>query len=157
MAVASFEDLCAGFCELAHVASPALAPDERGITACHVTLRDVTVNLIHCPDENADPVFVLFEFGTVDDTPNAHGALNELLAANFRQLHAQAPVYTRNPIDGQIVRRHVYSLSEATPNGLFDLIESGVAQALQWRSDHETPLAITPPLAGGLVPVGSLA
>jgi len=151
MAVSSFEELCAGFCELARVAPPALALDDRGFTAFHATLNGVAVNLVHYPLRYADHAFVLFEYGAISDVDaGPNDALNQLLDANFRSLQVHAPVFSRNPVSGEVVLRHVYPLFDATPNGLLDLIEAGVAQALQWRQrlrecTHPTPApAYTP-------------
>lgn len=152
MAVASFEDLCAGFCELARVAPPALTLDDRGFTAFHATLQGVTVNLVHYPMRYADHAFVLFEFGAIDDDDtDPNDALNQLLDANFRSLQVHAPVFSRNPVSGEVVLRHVYPLFDATPNGLLDLIEDGVDQALQWR--QSLCASAHPPIPSAYTPV----
>ena len=40
MTIASFDDLCAGFCEIAKVPAPALQADAQGLIAFDVNLRD---------------------------------------------------------------------------------------------------------------------
>ena len=134
MAVASFEELCAGFCEIAGVPTPALVANANGLIAFHMVLRDVTVNVIHSPEKCAGHAFILFDLGPVgqDDADSSRG-LQTLLHANFLQLQVHPPMYSRNPKTGDVVLQFVYPFFEATPNGLFDLIDSGVNLALRWR------------------------
>ena len=137
MAVASFEELCAGFCEIAGVSTPSLVGDAKGVIAFHVTWRDVTVDLIHCAKKCADHAFVLFEFGPCSqDDVSPSSSLQDLLHANFLQLQAHPPVFSRNPATGDVLLQYVYPLFDASPNGLFDLIDKGVAMALRWRQGN---------------------
>lgn len=136
MAVASFEDLCAGFCEIVKVPLPVLKADDRGLVAFHVVLRDATVNLVHRPDKSPDHVFILFEFGPVGlNGPASFAELQALLEANFALLEVHTPVISRNPANGEAVMQCVYPLFEATPSGLYELIDTGIDQASQWRKD----------------------
>ena len=137
MTIASFEDLCAGFCEIAKVPAPPLQADAQGLIAFHVILRDVTVNLVHCPERCADHAFILFEFGPMgQDGADRCEALQALLDANFLPLQVHPPVFSRNPATGDALLQYVYPFFEATPTGLLELIDDGVEMALRWRQSR---------------------
>jgi hypothetical protein len=138
MAVASFKDLCAGFCEIVGSAPPALQADIEGLVAFHVTLRGATVNLVHYPEKSPGHFFVLFEYGPVgQDGADASEQLEALLDANF-VLDVHPPVFSRNPATGEVVLQHVCPLFEATPSGLYELINTGVDRVSQWRQPHQS-------------------
>ncbi len=133
MAIASFEELCAGFCELAGVPAPQLKADAQGIIAFHVILRGVTVDMVHCPERCPSYAFILFEFGPFGhDGLGNSSQLGELLDANFLTLQAYPPVFSRNPVNGEALLQYVYPFFEATPTGLLELVNSGVQKALRW-------------------------
>src|SRR3954452_15038504 len=138
MAVASFEELCAGFCEIAQVPLPALAADAEGRVAFHVILRGATVNLVHCPETSEDHVFVLFELGPVGGDGADSDALQALLDANFSPLQVHPPMFSRNAATGVAVLQYVYPLFDATANDLYELIEEGAEWVSHWR-DNLTP------------------
>lgn len=145
MAVASFRDLCAGFCELLKVSPPVLSADEKGLLAFHVILRGATINLVHRPEHSPDHVFVLFELGPLAKDESASSAqLLALLEANFVLLEVNPPVFSRNPATGDVVLQYIYSLFEATPNDLYDLIDKEVDRISQWRSDDQIPTEDAP-------------
>lgn len=134
MAVASFEDLCAGLCDLVQVPLPSLKEDSLGRVGFHVLLRGATVNLVHCPHACPDHVFVLFEFGPVrQDGPGSLADLQTLLDANFVLLQVNPPVFSRNPGTGDVVLQYVFKLFDATPHDLYALIDGGVHMVAQWR------------------------
>jgi hypothetical protein len=134
MAVGSFEDLCAGFCEIVHVTPPALRVDAQGLLAFHVVLRGATVNLVHCPQTSPDHVFVVFELGPIgQEGPASFADLQTLLEANFKLLRVHPPVFSRNPATGDAVLQYVFPLFDATPHGLYELIDEGVNWVSQWR------------------------
>lgn len=134
MAVGSFEYLCAGFCEIVQVAPPALRVDAQGLVAFHVILRGAMVNLVHCPQTSPDHVFVVFELGPVGQGgPDSFAELQSLLESNFELLQVHPPVFSRNPATGDAVLQYVYPLFDATPQGLYALIDEGVDWVLQWR------------------------
>jgi hypothetical protein len=132
MAVASFEELCAGFCEIAKVPIPALAADAQGRIAFHVTSRGATVNLVHCPQVSDDHVFVLFELGPVGESRDE---LQALLDANFSSLQVHPPMFSRNPATGDAVLQYTYPFFEANANDLYELIEEGAQWVGHWRED----------------------
>jgi hypothetical protein len=134
VAIASFGDLCAGFCEITSVPAPRLHPDAQGIIAFHLQWRGVTVNVAHCPARTKDHVFVLFELGPVaQEDEAAVRRMRSLLDANFPSLTDRAPTFSCNPVSGDAVMQYAFPFFEATPQGLFELIERGVDQALHWR------------------------
>lgn len=139
MAVGSFDELCAGFCEIAHVSPPALGVDARGLVAFHVVLRGATVNVVHCPRTSPEHVFVVFEFGPVGQGgPDSLAELQTLLEANFELLQVHPPVFSRNPATGDAVLQYVYPLFDATAHGLYELIERGVDWVSHWRERDST-------------------
>lgn len=147
MAVASFQDLCTGFCELVQVTPPPLQIDERGLVAFHVVLRGVTINLVHRPQVSPDHVFVLFELGALSqDEATSDAQLHALLDANFVLLEVNPPVFSRNPATGEAVLQYVYPLFEATPNDLYGLIHKEIDRISDWRLGNQ-PATDTPPLA----------
>ena len=134
MAIASFQELCAGFCEIAGVPTPTLTADERGIAAFHVKLRDVTINLLHFPEKSAQHAFILFEYGPLpDDREKAREVMRALLDANYSSLQVYPPRFSLSPNASAAIMQYVYPFFDATPIGLFELVNKGVEQALQWR------------------------
>lgn len=137
MAVGSFEELCAGFCDLAQVAPPELGIDVRGLVAFHVVFRGATVNVVYRPQTSPDHVFVVFEWGPVgQDGPNSFAELQTLLEANFELLEVHPPMFSRNPATGDAVLQYVYPLFDATPHGLHELVERGVDWVVHWRERY---------------------
>lgn len=134
MAVASFEDLCAGFCELAKVSMPLLAIDELGRLAFHVNFRGETVNLVHCPQISPDHFFVVFEYGQLaQDIETSSAQLLTAMDANYLLLQVNPPVFSRNPATGDVVLQYVQTLFEATASDLYKLIASGARHIGDWR------------------------
>ena len=101
MAVASFDELCAGFCEIVKVPTPVLKADALGLVAFHVVLRGTTVNLVHRPDESEDHIFILFELGPLSlGAADSFMRMRSLLEANYALLQVHPPAYSRNPATG---------------------------------------------------------
>lgn len=133
MAVASFEALCAGFCELVGVAMPALRPDEEGRVAFHVGYRDANVDLVQCARSSPDHLFVLFSLGPLAAEDRfGPGEMRAMLEANF-VLQVHPPTFSRNPTTGQAILQYVYPLADATAAGLFELIAQGAEWSAHWR------------------------
>lgn len=136
MAVASFEDLCAGFCEIVKVPPPELKADEQGLIAFHVVVRGTTINMIHCPERSEDHLFVIFELGPLgQEGPAGFAELQALLNANYVLLQVNPPVFSRNAATGEVVLQYVYPLFDATPSSLHELIDEGVDWILDWREN----------------------
>lgn len=153
MAVATFEELSAGFCDIAGLPAPTLEPDERGLIAFHVKFRGVTVDVMHWPERCADSAFIVFTFGPVspDDRSQAE-SLRSLLTANFVSFRQPQPVFGCNPANGNVVLQYTCALFDATPHTLLELVEQGTASALQWReqSGKAEPSHETTPAPGSL-------
>jgi hypothetical protein len=147
MAVASFEDLCAGYCEIIKVAPLALRADDHGRVAFHVKVHGATVNLVHCPERSPDHVFVVFELGPAGDSSRE---LMALLEANYAVLEVHPPMISRNPATGGLVLQYVYPLFDATPNDLHELIEQGCDWAFRWRQELEDDSVALAPVQDGL-------
>ncbi|MDF2466260.1 MAG: Tir chaperone protein (CesT) family [Ramlibacter sp.] len=134
MAVGSFEELCAGFCEIVQVPPPELRVDAQGLVGFHVVRRGTTVNLVHCPHTSPDHVFIVFELGPIgQDGPASFADLQTLLEANFMLLRVHPPVFSRNPATGDAVLQYVCPLFDATAHSLYELIDDGLDWASQWR------------------------
>lgn len=144
MAVASFENLCADFCEIVGVPTPALTEDLLGRVAFHVTLRGTTVNLVHLPRVCPDHIFVLFELGPLGtDSPETSLDLQYLLEANFSLLKLNPPVFSRNPDTGDVLLQYVYPFFDASGHDLRELIDDGIDLVVHWR-DREQPAPVEP-------------
>jgi hypothetical protein len=135
MAVASFEDLCAGFCELMGVKTPQLSTSESGLIAFHVVLKGITVNIVQRPDASQDHVFVLFELGHLGGDDESPAQMQALLDANHVMLQMNPPVFSRNPDNGHAVLQLIYPMFEATPNDLYEMIDKGIDWASHWREE----------------------
>lgn len=148
MAIASFDALCSGFCDLIKVSTPKLTADDQGLVAFHVTLRGITVNLVQRADADNQNVFVVFELGSIGQGgSNPVAELSALLEANFQLLQSNPPVFSRNPATGDAVLQYVYPLCDATPFGLYELIARGADWITGWREALQDDAAVvTPPL-----------
>jgi hypothetical protein len=134
MAVSTFDELCAGFCELIAVTPPVLNADANELVAFHVVRRDVTIILAHRPGSSKDHFFVLFELGPIaNDAEDAAAQMQALLEANFVLLQVHPPVFSRNPASGDAVLQYAFPLFETTPNGLCELIDREIDRVLAWR------------------------
>jgi len=133
MALASFQDLCASFCELLKVPTPELKADERGLLAFHVTLRGTVVDLAYRPEGNADHFFAVFEFGPLGEGAELAAQMQWLLDANFNLLQVNPPVFSRNPATGSAVLQYTCPLFETTASGLYELIDREIDRVSRWR------------------------
>lgn len=132
MAVANFEELCAGFCEIAGLKAPVLKPDHRGLLAFHTSLRDITVDFMHWPDLCSDKAFVLFDFGPIPEHVELK-RLRALLRANFLPFQQTPAIYGCNPATGDVILQYGVSLFDASAHSLLELVENGVDRALRWK------------------------
>jgi hypothetical protein len=136
MAVSSFEEMCAGFCELIAVSPPVLRADANGLVAFHVVLRNATVILAHRPATSKDHFFVLFELGPISgQAESAATEMQALLEANFVLLQVNAPVFSRNPATGDAVLQYVFPLFDTTVTGLYELIDKEIDRLFRWREN----------------------
>jgi hypothetical protein len=130
MAIASFEQLCAGFCEIARISPPALAPDEFGRISFHVKVRGAVVDIAHCSRTSPEHVFLIHEIAPAVEVSPA--GLQVLLAANFK-LQLDAPVFCHNPATGAATLMQALSLFDATAVGLHEMVSGGIELASNWR------------------------
>jgi hypothetical protein len=132
MAVANFEELCAGFCEIAGLDAPQLKSDQRGLVAFHTVFRGVTVDVMHWPDLCGDKAFVLFDFGPIPGHVEVK-RLRALLRANFLPFQQTPGIYGCNPATGDVMLQYALPLFETTAHNLLELVEDGVERASRWR------------------------
>lgn len=136
MAVANFEELCAGFCEIAGLKAPVLQPDASGLVAFHFRFRDVTVDVMHWPQRCAQSAYIAFAFGTLPADEQERAAHLELLMmANFVSWQPQG-TFACNPASGEVMLQYSYPLSDATPHALLELVEHGTTLASDWRASR---------------------
>jgi hypothetical protein len=136
MTIASFEHLCAGICEIVGMTVPRLEPDDFGVVAFHFQLRDVTVNVAYRPNASEERVFIVIEFGVLmRDDPLIAQRMRSLLDANFNLMRSDTPIFACHPDTGDVVMQCAYTLAEATPADLFELIDDCVDEAWNWRRD----------------------
>lgn len=150
MAVANFEALCAGFCEIAGLKAPTLVPDASGLAAFHFDFRGVTVDVMHWPDRCAHSAYIAFAFGALPAGDAERASHMELLMmANFVSFWQPQGTFACNPASEEVVFQYTYSLPDATPHALLELIEHGTTLALEWRESASnaqiTPDAVPAP------------
>lgn len=147
MAIASFQVLCEGVCEIFGVTPPALQPDTIGLTGFTLQLQGVDISVVEAPSGSEPAAFMLVEFGA----PPAGRELqtwHALLDANFLMLGANAPSFSRNPVTGEVVLQHACTLHDATCEALCHRIRAIAEVAARWRQDYflgDTPSGNTPP------------
>jgi hypothetical protein len=133
---ATFESLYQGLCDILQAPSIPLAETGDGPTAFHINRQGVVVNALYFAQTCAEQVFVLFEFGAIPyEDPRAFRIVLALLDVNFLLPQALPPALGRNPDTGDVVLRCVYPLADANPAGFLEMIDQGVALALEWRRD----------------------
>ena len=132
MAVANFEELCKGYCEIAGFPAPSLAPDAHGIEAFHLRLRDVAVTVGHEPAKALERAFVVIEFGPVPKD-REEDAWPALLDANFLMLRDGMPIFSRNPVNGDVLLQMSCAFSRVTALELVQLVDAFVGVAIDWR------------------------
>jgi len=136
MTAKTFQDLYEGLCNIVQSPRFPLGEAAHGCVSFHLNRQGVVANVLYFPQTCADHAFVLLEFGPIPhDDPRAYQILLALLDVNFLLPQAHPPALGRNPATGEVVLRCVYPLSEATPDGLLELIDAGAALAREWRQD----------------------
>jgi hypothetical protein len=149
----SFAQFGAALCEVAGTTAPPLQPDQNGLTAFHLVMRDVVVNLAHLmPDEGAsDDVLVMATFGPIPQEMELE-VLRALAQSNFSMLGPRVPVLAVNPATGEVVLRQQLSLSDTEATDAFATILRLGELAREWRLNPTmAPLA---PEAASVASVG---
>ena len=141
MAVANFQELCAGFCEIAGLRAPLLVPDESGLVAFHFDFNGVTIDVMHWPQRCAHSAYVAFAFGALPaDQGERASHMQLLMMANFVSFWQPQGTFACNPAGGAVVLQYSYSLADATPHALLELVEHGATLAQEWRKSSQESL-----------------
>ncbi len=134
MSISNFEQLCAGFCDIAKVATPALQAEQDGILAFNVDWRGVTVDVMYQASRSGHQALIFFGMGPIERVQHQpEQILLALLKANFLSLQGSLPTFSCHPETGDAVLQSVFPLAESSAEGLFKFIEEGVNLALTWR------------------------
>lgn len=134
MAVANFEEMCKGLCEVAGIAVPDLAPDEYGGVAIEVELHDVKVIVSHGPHTGPDRALAMAIFGQLP-AGRELDACRTLLDINSQVL-GLGFAFGRNPANGEIVLKQSYPFDQATAVDLYQRIVKMVEGVNGWRQHH---------------------
>ena len=134
MAIANFNELCKGLCEIARLAAPDLTPDEHGSVAIEAELNDVTVIVSHGPHTGPDHALLLAIFGQLPEGRELD-ACRTLLDINC-QVHGLGFAFARNPANGDIVLKQNYPFDRASASDLYQRITQMVEGVNGWRQHH---------------------
>jgi len=138
MASADFHHLCAELCERLGVACPELAPEPTGLSAMSLRLHGVDLSLVERLDGAQATLLVLVEFGA-PPTARELAVWQALAEANFLMLAPQAPAFSRNPANGEVVLQYACPLAQAQAAGLHRGLLEMTELALRWRDFFEAP------------------
>jgi hypothetical protein len=153
MSIARFEDLCVSLCEVAAVAPPDLAQDERGFTAFTITSSGVATTIMQHRD-TPDSIAIACSLGAVGDEDD-HRACRAVLAINFMMLgEPMAPCVARDPVTGEFVLHYTSKLQDASGASLYQAVVRMVKAAQAWRNGA---LLRTPANAGDLLAIAGHA
>jgi hypothetical protein len=131
MAVANFEELCKGLCEVTGTALPALNPDETGRVAMVLELQGIKFILAHQPHEAPATALLLAVFGPLPQGREVP-ACRALLALNCT-VHTLGFAFARHPASGDIVLKHLLALDACTAVDLFQRITQMAEGIEGWR------------------------
>lgn len=133
MAVASFETLCTGLCDLAGGCILEIDVTDQGVSAFALKVDGVNVTLGHDPRRGAQHVFLMASFGPLPEGRELPACLR-LLEMNCLMLTADSPSFGRDPLTGEILLQARYAFSELTPHRLYEDIAHFVSLAREWLS-----------------------
>lgn len=134
MPASSLHNLAEQFCEILGVTPPSLGPDGKGHLAFSTKIRDVDVSVTHDMLRHPDHASVLVFFGRVPPEREVL-VLRELLHANLLMIQPHCLSFSRNPLTGSVILQMMFPLATASGQGLWDGLQSVIAQALRWRED----------------------
>jgi hypothetical protein len=158
MAIASFEEFCEEFCEIAGIEPPELAPDQWGTLAFSMQMRDIALTALQVPSR-PDMAYVMAELGPMPQD-RAQEGWRTLMDTNKVLLGQDAPVFSRNPETGEVVLQQSLPLARSTVAELFARIEGLTEMACQWqqgRLPSQAPASDDAPRASMLVSPTTLA
>lgn len=134
MAIASFEELAKGVCELVGEASPEFP--EEGLRGFSVTLNEVEVNIIHDPERNTGCAFVVTTFGDLPEQSHLQ-AMHALMEANHRMSIEGGGVFSCNHESGKILFQYAFPFDDgATALDLYQGMQAVAEHVQSWRTDH---------------------
>lgn len=138
MAYPDVQALAGALCTLAGAPSIELSEDERGAQGFHLNIEGVVVNLSHVHAVDPDSVFVI---ACIGQPPPEHELLvwRALAEANFLLIGANSPVFSRDPVTGDVLLQQAVSLARVDAASLYGFIARLAAYAARWRLD---PIAV---------------
>jgi hypothetical protein len=145
MAIADFQELCKGICEVAGMQPPALAPSEQGTWSATVHMRDVEITVLQFGARAPGTAFLIAEFGELPEDRALAGWL-ALMNANLHMAGENAPAYSRNPDTGKVLLHWACPYWSVTVVDVYQRIVAMVDLACKWREDyflHDTTAGYT--------------
>lgn len=134
MSVEKFEELKNGLCELLGTPVPAAPEDMQEPRGLNFEVSGVSIVVAYAPEVRDDRVFVFCRFGAVPEAQET-AALRRLLEVNFILFRGNAPVFSVDPTNGDVVFGYEGMLDQLNPEAVLDSMERIAAQALKWREN----------------------
>jgi hypothetical protein len=135
MAIADFEELCKGVCEVGGAPAPELMPNERGTWSATVHLRGVEVTVMQFGTRAPGTAFLVAEFGELPQDHALAGWL-ALMNANLHMAAESAPAFSRDPETGKVLLQWACPLWAATVVDVYQRISEMVDLACRWHEDY---------------------
>ncbi len=132
MAIADFEQLCEGFCDIAAMTTPALVPDEHGALAFTLRLHEVAVTVMEFVRVRPGMAYLMAEFGPMPQE-RAQDGWRALLDINRRMAGSGCAAFSRHPPTGQVLMQASLALADATAVDVYQQVCKMVDAAVQWR------------------------
>lgn len=132
MPLPNIESLCAGYCEGAGIAVPAIVPDGAGLRSFTLHVRDVDIYVQQLDSLERDCVFVAADLGEPPAASERY-AWRVLMRANGRMPGEKAPLFSRNPATGRAMLQWAYPLSIASGSDFGRRFSALVDVAREWR------------------------
>ncbi len=140
MAVANFDELCDGVCELAGIQRPDVEPDAQSCQGMAFVVDDVAVELTLEPHISPEHVLVRVNFGAFPAGAELN-ACRALMEFNTR-MRGAGPAFSRHPQSGDIIYQCPYSFAQATAHDLHDWCLRLVQAAREWREPFAQAVAL---------------
>ncbi|MBC5766643.1 CesT family type III secretion system chaperone [Ramlibacter albus] len=127
-----FSALAHSLCEAARAPAPPLERDAEGGIHVDLDVGGVAVTVTHLPDHFPAHVFVLVAFGPLPHEGEAASS-REFLDANLLMMRPGAPVFGRDPLDGQVVLHACCAMANVDGELLLAGIGVAAGMAREWR------------------------
>ncbi len=134
MAVEKFEELMFGLCDLLGAPVPEGPEDGQEARGLNFEVSGVSIVVAYAPDVRDDRVFVFCRFGAVPEAQET-AALRRLLEVNFILFRGNAPVFSIDPTNGDVVFGYEGMLDQLNAEAVLDSMERIAEQALKWREN----------------------